>query len=196
MKYFSPLFVLLFVGCSITFTKKANFEFSLETPSSIKEYVQENNIRVRPQHLYSLKDLQTFAEYNENDRLSLPEILFFNKEGKQVENNFNTNKCTNILNDIPQINSLNIDSTANNITQKSSEFQPLFESEFNNNIPSVVIFFAKFTKNHKSINRQSFEWYELALQQEEVNIFLVSFDLMEEWNISEETKQSLRIINE
>lgn len=196
MKHLLSLLVLLLVGCSVAYTKKAKFEFSLETPSSIKEYVQENNIRVHPQHLYSLKDLHTFAEYNENDRLSLPEILFFNKEGKQVENNFNTNKCTNILNDIPQINSLNIDSTANNVTQKLSEFKPLFESEFNQNIPSVIIFFAKYTKNHKSINRQSFEWYELALQQEEVNIFLVSFDLMEEWNISKETKQGLGITTE
>jgi wobble nucleotide-excising tRNase len=195
MKHIFPLIVLLLVGCSISYTKKVNIEFSQETKASLEEYLTSNQVNFNPNQLYSLKDIQTFAAFNDEDKLNLPEILFFNANGEQVKNKFNERECTNILNDYQKINDLAIDEKAYKFTEQVNQFRPFNQSKLAENQVSVVIFYAKFVDNIKKVNQQSFEWYQeiSSIAKEDVNILLVSLDVMEEWNLSEATLESLGI---
>ncbi len=195
MKHFFPFLALLLISCSISQTKKGNVEFSLETKASLQEYLTSNQVNFNPDHLYSLKDIQTFAAFNGDGKLSLPEILFFYANGEQVKNKFNERECTNILNDYQRINDLAIDEKALKFTEQVNQFRPFNQSKLAENQISVVIFYAKFVENIKKVNQQSFEWYQeiSSIAKEDVNILLVSLDVMEEWNLSKATLGSLGI---
>ncbi|SEA80852.1 hypothetical protein [Psychroflexus halocasei] len=188
--------VIFFIsGCKVTSTKDAKISFALETKESLEKYLSTNNLNYEKNHLYTLKDIRTFAEFNAQDKLSLPQVLFFKKNGKQVKNVFNHNECTNIISDFNQINDLKIDESALLFKELLDKIKPLYSNKVKDDMISVVIFYGKYVSSHKSINNQSFEWYEEVskVDKNDVNILLVSLDVMQNWNLSKETKESIGI---
>ncbi|PJX23294.1 hypothetical protein CAP47_06190 [Psychroflexus sp. S27] len=188
--------VIFFIsGCKVTSTKDAEISFTLETKESLEKYLSTNNLNYEKNHLYTLKDIRTFAEFNEQDKLSLPQVLFFKKNGKQVKNVFNHNECTNIISDFNQINDLKIDKSAFLFEELLDKINPLYSNKVKDDMISVVIFYGKYVSSHKSINNQSFEWYEEVskVNKNDVNILLVSLDVMQNWNLTKETKESIGI---
>lgn len=188
--------VIFFIsGCKVTSTKDAEISFALETKESLEKYLSTNNLNYEKNHLYTLKDIRTFAEFNEQDKLSLPQVLFFKKNGKQVKNVFNHNECTNIISDFNQINDLKIDKSAFLFEELLDKINPLYSNKVKDDMISVVIFYGKYVSSHKPINNQSFEWYEEVskVNKNDVNILLVSLDVMQNWNLTKETKESIGI---
>lgn len=191
------ILVVLLVSCKVTTTRKAKIDFKLETKESLEDYLSKNDVDYSANHLYSLKDIQTFAEFNDQEKLSLPEVLFFNENGLQVKNAFNNKECTTILSDFEVIDNLEVDQAAWEFDTLLKKLHPLHSSKVKKGNNSVVIFYGKYVSNEKSINKQSFEWYEeiskAANVKSNVNILLVSLDVMENWNLTEETKRSIGI---
>jgi len=191
----SLILLLFFVSsCMITHTRNAKIDFALETKESLENYLSDNNLEFQRNDLYSLNSIYTFAEFNDQNKLNLPEILFFNKEGKQVKNVFNKKECSNIISDFEQVNNLEIDdSKASFENLLKNNLKPLYFKDIKKDVVSAVIFYGKFVSSHKSINKQSFTWYEEISKYDNVNVLLVSLDVMEEWNLSEETRKSIGI---
>lgn len=75
------------------------------------------------------------------------------------------------------------------------KINPLYSNKVKDDMISVVIFYGKYVSSHKSINNQSFEWYEEVskVNKNDVNILLVSLDVMQNWNLTKETKESIGI---
>lgn len=191
------ILIVLLVSCKVTTTRKAKIDFKLETKESLEYYLSENDVDYSANHLYSLKDIQTFAEFNDQEKLSLPEVLFFNENGLQVKNAFNNKECTTILSDFEVIDNLEVDPAAWDFDTLLKKLHPLHSREVKKGNNSVVIFYGKYVSNEKSINKQSFEWYKeiskAANAKSNINILLASLDVMENWNLTEETKRSIGI---
>jgi hypothetical protein len=122
----------------------------------------------------------------------VPEILFFNTDGYLVKNRFNNNECSQVINDIQKINSLEYDKNIT-INDLLKNITPVYKNSSETKKYYVVINWAKFVGK---INKQSFDWYNDLKKSSSntiVNCILLNLDIQESWNLNEQQKKSLNI---
>lgn len=142
--------------------------------------------------LYTIKSFNSFAQLNNDDKLQVPEILFFNSDGNLVKNRFNNNECSQVINDIEKIDKLKFDKNLT-INDWLKHILPINQDTTTTGNIYIIINWAKFVDK---FNEQSFEWYnELKNQNSnlKVNCILLNLDIQEKWNLTELQKKALNI---
>ncbi|WP_294276971.1 hypothetical protein [uncultured Chryseobacterium sp.] len=174
--------------------KKIQINFALQDEASLTTYLSSKKIDFSDADLYILKDFKSFAYFNNNDKLQVPEILFFNSEGYLVKNRFNNNECTEVISDIETVNRYKSDKKIT--LQDWLQFiNPLKNPQpaIDHNKITVVINWAIFTDQY---NEQSFEWYKrirsLSLSTK-INCILLNLDVQQKWDLTEKQKAALHI---
>ena len=187
------LYITIFIGTfSCSSQKNISINFKLENEESLNSYLTNNKVNVEKDDSYILKDFKSFANFNNSDRLQIPEILFFNSQGYLVKNRFNNNECTQVINDIEKINSLEFDKNVK-IQDWFDNIKPLYNGLKNNNEYYVIINWAIYVDK---INKQSFSWYnelKKSTSKSKVNCILLNLDVMENWNLNDKQKKALNI---
>lgn len=192
MKKILLLITSIFIFSSCSTQKNIIIDFKIENKETLKEYLLENKIEVDNNDLYSIKDYTSFLYFNNNDKLQVPEILFFNSNGYLVKNRFNNNECSLVINDIQKINSLEFDKNIS-IDELLKNISPLYKNSNETEKYYVVINWAKFVGK---INTQSFDWYKelkKSSTKSSVNCIMLNLDIQESWNLNEQQKKSLNI---
>lgn len=172
--------------------KNISIDFNIENEESLKAYLTENKVSFENDDLYYIKDFNSFAYLNNNDKLQVPEILFFNSNGYLVKNRFNDNECSQVINEIEKINSLKFNKKIT-INDWLKHISPLNQDITENGSLFIIINWAKFVDK---FNEQSFEWYKELKNQNsnlKVNCILLNLDIQENWNLTEQQKKALNI---
>ena len=188
---------ILILSTTIYSQKKLEIVFNEETKKDINDYAYLNSIKtIDSTDIYVLKDFKSFAEYNNEGKLQVPEILFFNSSGYLVKNRFNDNECTQVITDIKKINKLKFDKNVN-INQYKLKIKNLNQPTLNEDDKVyeyyIIINWAKFVKD---FNTQSFDWYkQLAANplKSKVKCYFLNLDVQKSWNLNEKQKAVLKI---
>lgn len=197
VKFLKKLSLFFLVSGTVYSQKKLEIVFKEETKADINQYAFDNIKKVIDNtDIYVLKDFKSFAEYNNEGKLQVPEILFFNSSGYLVKNRFNNNECTQVITDIKKINSMKFDKNRN-IADYTKRFAPL------NTVPQndinkiydyyIIINWAKYTKE---FNDQSFEWYlqfKKSGLASKVKCYFLNLDVQKSWNMNDKQKAVLKI---
>lgn len=77
MKYIFTQIAILFFCHS----NAQEINFSKENLASLSGYLKEQNVNFDIKDLATLKNINTFSFYNNNELLVVPEAYFFNREG-------------------------------------------------------------------------------------------------------------------
>jgi len=191
-KIISYAFVFLALSsCAVRFKRIVDFEMKIENQNSLETYLNEFGIET--EHLYTLKDIFAFKEFHFTGKLNFTDVLFFNSDGYLVKNRFNKGECSQVINEIEQINSAEFEKNTKvdywlkyikPIKQSSIETEG--EKEY-----TVIINWAKFIGKY---NKQSFEWYnELknSPSYSKINVIFLNLDIQEDWELSQEDKDAL-----
>ncbi|WP_100075590.1 hypothetical protein [Chryseobacterium camelliae] len=194
MKFYIHLLFFLLFSFWGSAQKKIQINFALQDEASLKTYLSSKKTDFSDADLYILKDFKSFAYFNNNDKLQVPEILFFNNQGYLVKNRFNNNECTEVISDIEKVNRYKSDKKVT--LQDWLQFiSPLKNPQpgIDHNKITVVINWAIFTDQY---NEQSFEWYKkiraLSLSTK-INCILLNLDVQQKWNLTEKQKAALHI---
>ena len=185
--------VLFFITSISCFAQKnISIDFNIENKESLNTYLTEKEVNFEKDDLYSIKDFNSFAYLNNNDKLQVPEILFFNSNGYLVKNRFNDNECSQVINEIEKIDLLKFNKK---ITIKDwlKYISPLNQDITENGSIFIIINWAKFVDK---FNEQSFEWYKELKNQNsnlKVNCIFLNLDIQENWNLTEQQKKALNI---
>lgn len=184
------LFFIIFNSCYAQ--KSISINFNIENKESLNKYLTENKVTLEENDLFSIKSFNSFAHLNNDDKLQVPEILFFNSKGFLVKNRFNDNECSQVINEIEKIDSLKFNKNIS-INDWLEHISPLNNDITENGNIYIIINWAKFVDK---FNEQSFEWYKELKNQDsnlKVNCILLNLDIQEKWNLTEEQKKALNI---
>ena len=184
-------FFILFISCSAQ--KNISIPFTVENKDSLNTYLIENKVEFEKNDLYTIKDFTSFAHFNNDGKLQVPEILFFNSNGYLVKNRFNNNECSQVINEIEKINSLKFNKKIT-INDWLEHISPLNQDSTVKDNIYIIINWAKFVDK---FNGQSFEWYNQLRNKNsnlKVNCILLNLDIQEKWNLTEPQKKALNII--
>lgn len=160
---------------------------------TLSNYLIDNEVKLEENDLYTIKDFNSFVYLNNNDKLQVPEILFFNSNGYLVKNRFNDNECSQVINEIEKINSLKFNKNET-INEWLKYISPLHQDLTEKNNIYIIINWAKFVDK---FNEQSFEWYKQLKKSNsnlKINCILLNLDIQEKWNLTEQQKKVLNII--
>lgn len=192
MKKTLLLITAFFILQSCSTQKNIAIAFKIENKETLNSFLLENDLNVDNNDLYTIKDFTSFVYFNNTDKLQVPEILFFNSDGYLVKNRFNNNECSQVINDIQKINSLEFDKNIT-INELLKNITPVYKNSTETKKYYVVINWAKFVGK---INKQSFDWYndlKKSSSNTNVNCILLNLDVQENWNINEQQKKRLNI---
>jgi hypothetical protein len=183
-------FFIIFISCYAQ--KNISINFNIENIESLNKYLIENKVTIEENDLFSIKSFNSFAYLNNDDKLQVPEILFFNSNGFLVKNRFNDNECSQVINEIEKIDSLKFNKNIT-INDWLEHISPLNNDTTENGSIYIIINWAKFVDK---FNEQSFEWYKELKNQDsnlKVNCILLNLDIQEKWNLTEKQKKALNI---
>lgn len=190
-KLIQLFFFIIFISCSAQ--KNISISFTIENKETLNNYLIDNEVKLEENDLYTIKDFNSFVYLNNNDKLQVPEILFFNSNGYLVKNRFNDNECSQVINEIEKINSLKFNKNVT-INDWLKYISPLHQDLTEKNNIYVIINWAKFVDK---FNEQSFEWYNQLKNSNsnlKINCILLNLDIQEKWNLTEQQKKALNII--
>ncbi|UOX32960.1 hypothetical protein LXD69_13040 [Flavobacterium sediminilitoris] len=192
-KLIQLFFFIIFISCSAQ--KNISISFTIENKETLNNYLIDNEVKLEENDLYTIKDFNSFVYLNNNDKLQVPEILFFNSNGYLVKNRFNDNECSQVINEIEKINSLKFNKNVT-INDWLKYISPLHQDLTEKNNIYVIINWAKFVDK---FNEQSFEWYNQLKKSNsnsnlKINCILLNLDIQEKWNLTEQQKKALNII--
>lgn len=183
-------FFIIYISCYSQ--KNISINFNIENKESLNTYLASAKVNFEEDDLYTIKDFNSFAHLNNNDKLQVPEILFFNSNGHLVKNRFNDNECSQVINEVEKINSLKFNKKVT-INDWLKHISPLNKDLTEKGNIYIIINWAKFVDK---FNEQSFEWHkELKNQNSDlkVNCILLNLDIQENWNITDRQKKALNI---
>ena len=169
---------------------------SLEDEQSVKKYLLKQHIDTS--NVYVFKDLNSYSAASKMKMLSIPEAMFFNKDGyfvpykeEAVNCNANVNK---FIMDISAFSEKPADET-----KKMDNLMAIIVST-NNKQPqradiNVFITWAKFAGK---LNREkAFDWIDLLQKAKaqgiKVNYYLLNCDFQKSWGIPKDLQEKLGI---
>jgi hypothetical protein len=197
IKFLKIHLLFLVLSTSIYAQKKIDIVFKEEIKADLNKYAFDKSEKmIDSTDIYVLKDFKSFAEYNNQGKLQVPEILIFNSSGYLVKNRFNNNECTQVITDIKKINKMKFNKDFN-ISQYAQKITPLNTVTQNdgNSVYDyyIIINWARFVDNY---NEQSFEWYKQLKQNEgttKIKCYFLNLDVQQSWNLNEKQKKALKM---
>jgi len=168
--------------------------FVLQSQETMIAYLTENNVQFDKGDLVALKDISVFSNYNDSQKLTVPEAYFFNKDGYRVKG-FDGTSCGSEITGLKKINKKSFikDDKINDWVKNFTFFQNIDEDLLNSGYDFfVIINWATYLPKE---NQTSFNWYN-ALKQEKgykIKIYLCNLDIQKDWELSQEQRDFLRI---
>ncbi len=87
--------LILITSCSST--KSVNLDLKERSNTEIVNKLIESKIDFDAQDLATLKDLKTWATYSKSNKIVVPEVHFYNKNGFKVSQKFSYSQCSQLL---------------------------------------------------------------------------------------------------
>jgi hypothetical protein len=166
----------------------------LENKVSIKKYLTK--YKVNATDVYTFKDIQSFLKAGQEDLLSFPEAIFFNKDGNRVRYKKEAEACNakvgDFLSDLENFSKMPQDSS---MTMKQF-FELLSDKPTVENADvNVVITWTKYVGR---LNKtKAFKWIELIESAKakgiNVNYYLLNCDYQKSWNLPPQVIEKLGI---
>lgn len=110
--YLFAVFTVFFVS-SCTITKNKEIKFTKQTNESLINFLEYKNVDFDIEDIAYLKEFKSFVEFNNSDKLVVPEAYFFNKDGYKISQKFSEEQCGNVIKNINTINSYSYDENDN-----------------------------------------------------------------------------------
>jgi uncharacterized protein YceK len=168
----------------------------IEDRASVKGYLVRHDVDTS--NVYIFKSLPAFAIASQRDILSIPDALFFNREGDLVPYKDPGSDCNAKVGDF--IHDLSgFDSVKPDKTQNINELLELLENKENHDTARAdVNVFITWTVYAGKLNRKkAFEWVKVLqhAQKRGANLkyFLVNCDYQQSWNIPADVQKKLGI---
>ena len=181
------------ISCSIA--RKTDVKFKEENANSIISYLDAKKVSNYSNDVATFNGINTFIEYNNSDKLSVPEAYFFNKEGYRVKDNFNGTNCGQVIGNIDQINNAPCD-RKEHINDWIAKYN--FPLKTNTDIASdneqydayIIITWAIFSDR---FNETSFKWYKDIKEYKDLKIktILLDIDVIDSWTLNDKQKETL-----
>ena len=196
------LILILFslLGCKSTLKKTYGItEPKLEDRTSIYKYL--NKKKIDTSNVYIFKNLSAYAKASKLKLMSIPDAVFFNKEGYFVDYKKKASDCNakvdaflldlTTFSKLPSVQTKKMDDLLHFIENSKSD-KPINAADIN-----VFITWAVFAG--KLNDEKAFEWvYLLEKAKKEgfkINYYLINCDIQKSWKLSDEELQGLGIIN-
>lgn len=182
--------LVLFTSCSTT--KSVDLDLKVRSNTEIVNKLTENKVDFAPQDLATLKDLKTWATYSKSNKIVVPEVHFYNKNGFKVSQKFSDSQCSQLLRNFETMENYPVNENEK-ITDVLNDFTFISESEILNDFDFyIIINWALLTQNN---HETAFNWYNSAknIKDKKVKVVLLNLDLNESWNITEQQKEILKL---
>src|SRR5690606_23405102 len=173
---------------SCTITKNKEIKFVKHTNESLIIFLKSKNVDFDIKDIAYLKEFESFVEFNNSDKLVVPEAYFFNKDGYKISQKFSEEQCGNVIKNINTINSYSYDENDNisNWLDKISfidTVKPLDILNKNYDV-YIIINWALFAEKTSD---QSFEWYKSVKENKEfdIKVILLNLDIKDEWKMTD-----------
>jgi|SRR5690606_24171647 len=174
---------------SCTITKNKEIKFVKHTNESLIIFLKSKNVDFDIKDIAYLKEFESFAEFNNSNKLVVPEAYFFNKDGYKISQKFSEEQCGNLIKNINTISSYSYDKNdkiSNWLDKISFIDDSVKDSEILNKNYDIYIIINWASFAEKTSN-QSFNWYKSIKENKEfeIKVILLSLDIKEEWKITD-----------
>ncbi len=186
--------IVAFYGCKSVMAKVYGIKNpEITSITEAQKYLSEKKILGKDVYFKSAKD---FGLVTKGD-IKLPDAIFYNKNGKQVEFRVTANECSNDItkfienmnqiNYLPQKEGILLNQLLNHISDsKGSVIQP------SENADAVV--FLNWSTYMGRLNKTVFEWTDILQKTSDgndvkVEYYLLSFDFLDSWEDKHLIKQ-------
>ncbi|KGO96243.1 hypothetical protein Q767_08305 [Flavobacterium enshiense DK69] len=168
----------------------------LETYTTTKRYLIKNNIDTSRVVYY--KNLNSYVYAAKKRYLSIPNAMFFDKDGNFVDYRKNPSDCNakveGFIEELSAFKEAKKDST-----KTLFELKKLLASSNNkalNEEPADVTVFITWARYVGTLNKEkAFDWVKLLEEAKQkgvsVNYYLLNSDFQENWNMTKEQKEDL-----
>lgn len=183
--YFLLPVIFLLVSCSPILKMAYGIKDPKITDTEkTQKYLVKKNIQGKDVYFNSAKDLGQATKGNFN----LPDAIFYNKEGQQVEFRVSASECANdITKFIENINQINFLPEKEGISL-GELLQHISDSEGNSIIADTsadAFVFLNWATYMGKLNKSVFEWADVLQKSSDNNIkveyYLMSFDFLDRW---------------
>lgn len=192
IKIFLSLIFITFLSTSYS----QETQFARENQKSLESYLVENNVSYKIDDIAVLKDINSFSYYNHYDKLVVPEVYYFNRDGYRIKSNVNLDACGQELSNIDKINKRSFDKKDNlRAWMEHFKFIDSNEDIFSSSYDAfIVINWAKFLPK---MNEVSFNWYNSTkkLNNPKIRVILLNLDIQDSWELNQAQKDALRLTN-
>jgi hypothetical protein len=193
--------VFTLVSCTITRTRSTNIKFNVQTDTTLLQLLDQNNVSYAKEDIATLKDITALYKFSDEDKISIPEAYFFNKDGYRVRDNFKGTSCGQVITNIDKIKDAPTDKKEL-ITDWIKDINFMSDPEIVNEgyDAYVIISWGVFLdKDLHAANETAFKWYESLKKDNKslkIKAILLNLDVQDRWNLTEAQKVSLGIKNE
>lgn len=184
---FTFLLLLVFSGT------KAQVKY--ENIASITEYLDQSGLE------YDKKDIAVMSNFelwgtlmSVEKKNEFPDVFFFNTEGKSVK--LRGYLCSQTINNIENIGKSKVNKKEEDADWWFSNMTFVGEDPDRFTKPYEGYIIIAWTKMvPKEMNETAFKWYRSVKEKNNPNIkvFLLSFDVMDFWEISDANKKALKL---
>jgi hypothetical protein len=196
MRALSLVFVLLLCsGCQTALKTAYGIKKpKLETTQSIKKYLVKQDIDTS--NVYVLKDIKAFLSASQKKMLSIPDAIFFNKQGNLVRYKKETEDCNAKVDDfIAELENFSALPEDPNITM--TEFLGMLEGGPINQKADINVFITWTVYAGRLNKTKAFEWIHLIEKAKakgiNANWYLLNCDYQKSWNLPPQALEKLGI---
>jgi len=194
-KFYIVLISTFCLGCQTTVKTAYGIKKPrLETQASIKKYLVKN--KVDTSHVYVLKDLSAFVTASSKNLLSIPDAVFFNKNGNLVRYKKETEDCNAKVDDfIAEIGNFSALPEDPNI--KMDELLGMLYGKPISAKADVNVFITWTVYAGRLNKTKAFEWIKLMEKAKangiKANWYLLNCDYQKSWNLPPQAIEKLGI---
>lgn len=195
--FIAIFFLTILTSCKSSLKKKYEIKDpKIETELSIKSFL--NSKKIDTSNVYIFKSLMTYSIASQKKLLSVPDAIFYNKEGNFVNYKKSASDCNgkidSFLSDLKSFSEIESDET-----NKIDNFIKFLKDgdKIKKNLKEVNVFITWAIFTGKLNEEKAFEWIRLIndakKQGVSINYFLVNCDFQEVWKLTDEQIKSLNI---
>ncbi|AXG73652.1 hypothetical protein DVK85_05155 [Flavobacterium arcticum] len=153
-------------------------------------YLNKKGYEVSANEIATLNGINTFIEYNNSEKLVIPEAYFFNKDGYLISG-FEGTGCGMAISNIDEISNASSDNKEHFkdwITNYNFLSSDNTEASYD---AYVIINWAMFVDGMN--DDTSYNWYKSLKNNKDLNIRIIflNLDIQENWKLSDDNKKVL-----
>lgn len=190
------LFILSFFVSFLAIAQKhkPSGHYEWENNNTLKTFLETNDVEINVKDLATLDYFNSWAYFDNNGFIQVPNAVFFNREGYRIAKNFVGEKCSQAIKGMEKIDTykVNKDENINEWVSKYMAFpftkEPIFDEAYD---AYVVIFYCKCLDSYDDVNATAFRWYKSLKENDKIKVkaILLNLDIQDTWQLTDEQKK-------